>query len=184
MKKLLNPIAHYNEYIILGIGLLSVVGNVLAGHFLQFKMVSILKFQMMEAGLGEITKAALISYGSAILALFLYGLWINRKTRILDIVNTVLLALIPPLAMLFVMRIPLFVQAQEKVMGDPTLVSFTDTVLLMLMALVALGLLAYFAVLLYRGFKTATNLKSTTQKVLFVVLLFVVATFSPYLLKL
>jgi cytochrome c oxidase assembly protein Cox11 len=76
------------------------------------------------------------------------------------------------------------VQAQEKVMGDPTLVSFTDTVLLMLMALVALGLLAYFAVLLYRGFKTATNLKSTTQKVLFVVLLFVVATFSPYLLKL
>lgn len=182
MKKLLNPIAHYNEYVLLGIGLISVVLNVVGGHFFQYKMISLLKYERAQAGWNELSASALVSYGSGILALFLYGLWINRKTRLLDIVNTVMLASIPPFLMLWMFRYPFMAQFLDKL--DPQHASLSETAFLMLVALVALSILSYFCVLLYRGFKTATNLKTTLQIVLFVLVVFVVSTFSPYLLKL
>lgn len=184
MKKLLNPIAHFNEYVLLAVGAASVALNVISGYFLHFKMNSLLKFIRVEAGFGEVAWAAFVAYGTGIVSLYLYGLLINRKTRLLDIVNTVLLAMIPPLGMVYLIRIPVFDRIQALLKTQPDNLPVLDTFLLMLLAMTALGLLVYFSVLIYRGFKTSTNLKTPVQVVLFVFILFLVSTFSSYLLKL
>lgn len=184
MKKLLNPIAHFDEKKLLITGLLSVVLNIALGYFFGIKMISILKFAPSGAALKTLGLSALRAYAVAIVVLYLYGFLINRKTRLLDIVNTVLISMIPVILINPIQKIPVFEETLKNILRDPQAVLPSDLIIVMLLSLIMIPFIVYQIALLLNGFRTATNLKAWYYVVIFFVLLFSVATFTPYLFKL
>ena len=184
MKKLFNPIAHFDERKLLAVGLASVVLNLGLSYFFGFKMISILKFAPSASGSGVLAFYILRAYAVAIAALYLYGLLINRKTRFLDIVNTVLIAIIPAILVNPIQKIPVFAKILERMLKAPLEVLPADLTMMLLLALVMLPFIVYKIVLLLNGFKTATHLKAWYHVVLFFVILLAIASFTPYIFKL
>lgn len=184
MKKLLNPIAHFDERKLLILGLASVVLNVAVGYFFGFKMLSLLKFANSRSGPDILALSVLRAYIPAIVVMYLYGLLINRKTRLLDIINTILISTIPGILVCPVQRIPVFEKTLKGILQNPQAVLPSDVSILLIICVIMVPLLVYQLALLLNGFKTATNLKAWYHVVLFFVLLFIISSFTPYLYKL
>lgn len=184
MKKLLNPIAHFDEKKLLITGLISVALNIAMCHFFGFKMISILKFTDSGAGLKTLVLSVFRAYAVAIVVFYLYGFLINRKTRFLDIVNTVLISMIPVILVNPIQKIPVFEKILKRILQDPQSSLPSDLLIIMLLSLIMVPFLVHKIALLLNGFKTATNLKAWYHVVLFFILLLSIATFTPYLFKL
>lgn len=184
MKKILNPVAHFDEKKLLILGLASVALNLTLGHFLGFKMLSLLKFVNSPDGPGILALSALRAYTAGIGVLYLYGWLINRKTRLLDIVNTVLVSTIPAIVSYPIVRIPVFERILKGVLEDPQAVSPSNLTLLMLFCLIMLPFMVYHIVILLNGFKTSANIKAWYHVVLFFVILLITTAFTPYIFKL
>ncbi|MCD8540700.1 MAG: hypothetical protein LRY55_13730 [Leadbetterella sp.] len=184
MKKLWNPIAHFDEKKLLMVGLATVVLTVASGYFFGLKMVSLLKYVDSRARPEILAFSALRAYGTAIVVLYFYGLLINRKTRLLDIINTVLISTLPAILAYPVQKIPFFEKALKGIMENPQSVLPSDIAVLLLLCLVMMPCVIYQFVILLNGFRTATNLKAWYHVALFFVILLIIASFTPYLFKL
>lgn len=100
------------------------------------------------------------------LLLFIYGKKINSKTRFIDILNCVLLFRIPFYFVAILVASPSLknieneisknIQSLEKIKIDPNDIGF-----LLLFSILSIVLLVYAITLLFQGFKTATNAKTT-----------------------
>lgn len=98
-----------------------------------------------------------------VLFVFLYGigLFVNQRTRVIDILNVTFIFRIPLYLMAFV--IPATKPILQKVPDIQKMEQFKpsgpDLILLTLIGFVSLAMLAYAVALLINGFKTATNSK-------------------------
>lgn len=123
-------------------------------------------------------------------SLYLASLVFNTKTRIIDLVNTALIARIPLyIAALFTMGktnqetnqfLVENINNPIKIMELPTY----NWVLLGISALAALTAMVFMGILLYQGFKTATNVKSTGHKLLLIPAVFVAEILSKLIVYL
>lgn len=184
MKKLFNPVAHFDEKKLLAVGLASVALNLAIGYFFGFKMISVLKFTDSASSPGVLVFYILRAYTVTIVALYLYGVLVNRKTRFLDMVNTVLISTIPGILVCPIQRIPVFAKILKRILEGPLEVIPSDLTILLLFALVMIPFIVYQIALLLNGFKTATNLKAWYHVVLFFMILLITASFTPYIFKL
>ena len=89
MNKLLNPVGHFSERTLLFISLMGVVLNMFFCYLLGYRMTSVLNFVDGEFSFGEVLRATLMAYLLGIVVLYLLGLIYNKRTRWIDIVNTV-----------------------------------------------------------------------------------------------
>jgi hypothetical protein len=178
-----NPFSKFSEKQLFLIGFLFFIVNSLVCFYTATKMDSIFHFSTTEnLTLTSALLFVLVCTVSAILFLFLLGLAFYKKTRFIDIVNTVLLSQAPNFMILFCIKFSGLDTLATKINGTsgsvPSLdldsiaiIPFTIGIFFML------ALIIYGFVLIYNGFKTATNLKKGYHIALFIITLFLFITF-------
>jgi len=178
-----NPFSKFSEKQLFIFGFLFFIVNSLVCFYTSTKMDSIFHFSPIEnLTLTSALLFVLVCTVSAILFLFLLGLAFYKKTRLIDIVNTVLLSQAPNFMILFCIKFSGLDTLATKINGTsgsvPSLdldsiaiIPFTIGVFFML------ALIIYGFMLIYNGFKTATNLKKGYHIALFIITLFLFITF-------
>lgn len=179
-KKLLNPFAYFDDKLLLIIGLIthiffSYVCYLADSYFPDFLSIQKIKIDFSFVDIVyQNTRNVLI----AILLLYLYGKFINAKTRFIDIVNVVLISRIAYYIVFITDFIPFVNEKINKVtegvlsnnlaiLQDPSTMIVIVTV--GFFALFCMALLFYY---LFIGFKTVTNMKNPKQTFGFVAVIF------------
>lgn len=117
----------------------------------------------------------LINIASLFLLLFLAGKFINKKTRIIDILNPILIARIPFYFLTFsnfrnyISDITKSLLAMVDLKNKTTNLNLETSHILFLgfFTIVTIAFLVWFVILLYNGFKVATNCKTVPHKIYF-----------------
>ena len=186
IKKLLNPFAFYNDKILLVIGIVAhfvftYVAKLSDSFFPDF--LSIKKngtpYTYIDL-LYQNTRNLLI----AIVLLYILGKIINKRTRIIDIVNVVLISRIAYYIVFITDFIPIVNNNMEKVLKGVTtnnlavLQETSTMIVVLIVAFVAIFFICVMFYYLYIGFKTVTNLKTIQQTFAFIgtVLLIIIFT--------
>jgi hypothetical protein len=182
MKRFLNPVGHFSERTLLFISLLGVFLNMVICYLLGYRMASVVNFVDGDFSFGDVIRATLLAYLVGIVALYLLGLLYNKRTRLIDIVNTVVLSTLPGLVILLCANIPLFLEVQNRLVAQPVSINITDSAIMFGFVVLTFPALAYTFILFFNGFKTATHMKKWYQIALFFIVLLSLAAFSPYIL--
>lgn len=188
-KFIFNPFLKFSERQLITVGSLAFISLNIVCFLFGFKMDSLLHFNSgKQNSFWEI-----LLQNSGVIALFTLFLWglglvFNKKTRLIDIFNMILFTLIPTTLTLLLMGIPYFNQTAEKIANasnHPDAVSkmTLELAIISLFTLFLLPLLVYTIVLLYNGFKTATNIKKWQQTALFFGVLFLLNLIFQILIK-
>lgn len=119
--------------------------------------------------------------------LYFLALKVNTKTRVIDIINISLISRIPfYIASLFSLGkinrdtnefLAKNILDPIKVLDLPGL----NLILLMLFTIATLIAIIFMAILIYQGYKTATNVKSTLNKILLIVVVIIAEAISKIL---
>jgi hypothetical protein len=175
MKTILfNPFENYSEKQLLLFGfLLAIVASALS-TLLNGRFDGVLDLHFVEKStfiVAIIDMAIGISIQT--FSLYIIGKIINKKTRLIDILSTCLIAKIPFYFLLFFnINNKMFVithklldfVSQKKAINLETL----DLSLLIFSGIATFMCLIWSVMLLYNGFKTATNVKETKHIILFI----------------
>ncbi|OIQ21474.1 MAG: hypothetical protein BM557_04285 [Flavobacterium sp. MedPE-SWcel] len=184
---LLNPFERYTETQLIIAGILFTAIGCFLGYFFNCRFDGVLDFHTHS---NIAIKQPFIDNGVNIVSLFIpfliLGKYINKKTRIIDI-----------LAVVIVSRVPLYLLSLINIGGGVTTMSkeFVGVnpadiqlnpltiVILLIISIVSITLLVWFITLLYNGFKTASNAKTITHKTLFGVAILFAEGLSKYILS-
>jgi hypothetical protein len=183
MKKLLfNPFEKYDARALLFIGLLAILPGALLAFLFGAHYNGALD---MHIGHGTTFVLAFTENVFAIaflfVGLYIFSYIINKKTRPVDILSTVLIA-----------RIPLYITTLAGIGGVMTELETTisekgpnavndmlpELIPVLLISLLLIPLVIWFFALLYNGVKTASNLKTTQHKVMFAVTIIIIEIVS------
>lgn len=190
-KTLLNPFERYSERTLLIVGVIGIIlGSLIAFAFNgRYDGVVDLHFSK-DVSLAQPFIDNAINVACLFLPLLLLGKFINGKTRVIDILTAILIARIP-YYVLPVFNANGFMQrvtdeitrsiGQESQDAMPQLGSM-DNILMLLFAAVSILALIWMVIILFNGFKTATNLKTVGHKVLFAVALIVAELLSKIII--
>ncbi|CAH0337437.1 hypothetical protein FVB9288_03197 [Flavobacterium sp. CECT 9288] len=177
-QSIFNPFSRYSEKQLFVVGFVFLIVNCFVCFFTKTQMDSIFHFSENKNLTIEFAFIFVgISILSAILFLFLFALILNKKTRFIDIVNTVLISQMLNCIVLLCIKfsgmdaLAKNLKTNSGIGGTVDLIQFTFSVL------IVLGISMYGFVLIYNGFKTATNFKKWYHIILFVVLLFIFILF-------
>lgn len=190
MKKLLfNPFEKYSELRLLIIGSIGVIASSYIAYLLNARFDGALDMHTTEdVSLCEPFIDNAINIVSLLLLLYISGLIINKKTRIIDILTTILIArltyCIAPLAD------PEWISPgiTEKLLAiNPQSARFPnlsamDMTALLIMAIISISMLIWYIALLYNGFKTAINGKKPNHIVLFIFSIILAEILSKFLI--
>jgi hypothetical protein len=178
-----NPFSKFSEKQLFFFGFLFFILDVLVCFYTSTKMDSIFHFSPHENL--TLLKAFIfvsISMASTILFLYLVVLLINKKTRFIGIVNTVLLSQAPNFLVLLSIKysaLETIANNLKTTDGSPPSLDLNTIAIIPFVAGICLmlALIVYGFVLIYNGFKTATNLKKGLHIALFVISLFLFTLF-------
>ena len=182
-QTLFNPFSKISEKRLFLFGLLFFSVNSVVCFFTSTKMDSIFHFSPQKnLSLSSAFSFTAVSSASAMFFLFLLSLVINKRTRFIDIANTVFISQVPNFLILLCIKFSGLETLTSKINttnGTPpslnldsiAIIPFTIGIILML------AFIIYGFVLMYNGFKTATNLKKGYHIALFIISLFLFITF-------
>jgi len=188
MKQLYNPFELYSERQLLIFGLvLTLIGSFL-GYLFNGRFDGIIDFHLLESVI--FLEVVLDNFFNAVLLtmlLFINGKIINSKTRFVDVLNASLLARIPFYILPFFNFNNVMYDVSNRtydimVAGSFNAISTPDIILLMLFSFVAICTLIWFSVLLWNGFKVATNAKGIKNIILFIFTILVAEVVSKYII--
>ncbi|WP_020213584.1 hypothetical protein [Flavobacterium rivuli] len=177
MKKIIiNPFEKFTEIQLFILGVALTVGGSLLSYLLKCRVDGVLH---IGAGINVTIAQSFIDSGIATFSLFIVfyvlGLVINKKTRLIDILNTVLIGR-SPMYLLTLGNVNGLINTMDKGAASANTVATNFSPVeyagLLFFSLFAICFLVWIVALLYNGFKTATNLKSTTHKIAFGVSIF------------
>ena len=178
-----NPFSKLSEKQLFLFGLLFFSINSLVCFYTSTKMDSIFHFSPQNnLSLSSAFIFVSVSHASAILFLFLLALLINKKTRFIDIINTVLLSQAPNFMVLLSIKysgLETLANNINTTDGSPPSLDLNTIAIIPFVVGICLmlALIIYGFVLMYNGFKTATNLKKGYHIALFIISLFLFITF-------
>ncbi|NQY28348.1 MAG: hypothetical protein HRT69_02645 [Flavobacteriaceae bacterium] len=189
MKTLLfKPFERYSEQKLLITGVIATLIGALVTNLLNCKFIGVLKMTFIEGtSIGQSILDNIIILSCLILFLFLAGKYIYKKTRLIDIIVTALVAFIP-LYLLPVFNINdtikiatenILKYASSELANQIPLENLTP---LVIFGFFTLAILVWFITLLYNGFKTASNAKGTKAMVVFGIALILADTTSRVLI--
>jgi hypothetical protein len=186
IKILLNPFEKFSEKQLFVFGILFlIIGSFLGFQFnALFNSILHLSFPNNISFINHLLQNIVLTL---ILSLFLFafGKYFNPKTRYIDILNVSLIA-----------RIPFYLTTLANINGATSTItnkllaslndlkgssiSTQDYSFLIITSILSLVCIVWLAVLLWNGFKTATNAKTTKQIVLFILVILVANFISSY----
>lgn len=179
MKKIINPIAYYNEYKLLFIGCITLI----LGCFLSYHY-SIYHHGILQAGPGSYPwwkYAFAIILDVMVLTIFTWvlGKIINSKTRFIDLLNVNLIARIPLHLLPVVAGSDIMHEFLEsstnlspnELMADPNFLS--NMIAIFFFSMISLLLLSIFFLLLIMGFRTAVHVKKWYHYLLLVIVIII-----------
>ncbi|WEK69937.1 MAG: YIP1 family protein [Candidatus Chryseobacterium colombiense] len=178
-KTIFNPFSKYSESQLLITGIVSLGVTLLLCNVLNLQVDSIFHYRYADekGSLVESIGYSLLSYIIAIIIFFILGKLYNKRTRFIDIVNTILISQIPGIFIILISEIPIINKSMESIQmmaeKNPANISPVDLIVVCIFSFSALLLIAYGMVLIYNGFKTATNIKNWKQIVIFAFLIIV-----------
>ena len=184
MYQFINPFEKYSEKSLLIFGIIfTFFGAFLCWNY-NARLAGIIDLDFGKNVTLSETIVYLISY-ILVLTFMLFGLakFINKKVRLIDIVNTVLIAKIPFYCITVIningTMFKMGEQIQSSLVDNSvhSLSGFIITILIISSILMFVVLIWAF-LLLYNGFKTATNLKETKFKILFVIIIIIAEIIS------
>ncbi|MFL9843003.1 hypothetical protein [Flavobacterium rhizosphaerae] len=182
MKIIFNPFEKYPEKALLTLGLLFLIAGSFTGAIFQARYDGVLDTHFVPQKLTvQPFIDIIINTVSLFVVLYPAGYYVNRKSRPIDFLSTILIAPAPfyilPLFninnFMYSITAPLeqSITNGKNMSGDYsatfTLVDPIALIIILVFSLIALGTLVWFVVLLYNGYKTAANIKTTGQKVFF-----------------
>jgi len=176
-KTIFNPFSKYSEKQLLIIGIVSLIITLALCHWFGLQIDSIFHYRYADEkhSLTENIGLSLLSYGIAIIIFFILGKIYNKRARFIDIVNTILISQIPGIFILLISELPIINNSMESVKlmaeNNPANISPVDLIVICIFSFSMLLLIAYGMTLMYNGFKTATNLKSWKQIIIFAFLI-------------
>jgi hypothetical protein len=173
-KTIFNPFEKFDEKILLLVGIFTIIVSIAIGYWTETTYTSIYKIDnVKDISLQTTAIITTASFASAIIILFILGKILNNRTRLIDIVNTVLLSQLVLAVLQPINKIP-FIENSQKTMisysKNPTeSTPILDISIMMALAMFSILVLIYSIVIYYNGFKTATNIKKWQHIVLFAV---------------
>lgn len=184
MKKiLLNPFEKYNENQLFIFGIFATALSSYLAYVFDARLDGALDFHFTDGVTLKqpfIDSAIDIAFLSA--TLYIAALFINKKARIIDILNIVLTARII-YCLLPLLNIGGLIYNPETDYTKPFQMSTGEMAIQIVFAIIMLAFVVWLIALLYNGFKVATNLKTTTHKVIFAVALLVAEILSKYIIS-
>lgn len=175
MKTILfNPFQKYSDTVLLISGLcFSAIGVLLGFAFnARFDGFIDLHFTQNTTFFQPLSDTIINAFYGTIV-FFIIGKVINKKTRIIDILTTCLIAKAPLYLIAFFNINHLMYNATLKMMSMTTIekinsISTIDITIVMVSAVIMIPILIWVFVLLFNGFKTATNAKGIKHTLLFI----------------
>lgn len=180
MKKLLqllkNPFALVEDKKLFLVGISTFIVGIFLAYYFQLQQ-QILRLNISETpNLKQVIIWHVIIVASLTIVYLILGKIINKKTRFIDILNTVLIALIP-IYITFFQNFNNFLSEETAKMlnalKDGSIYSQSPPILFIFVGLAGLVFFIYYIYLLFIGFKTATNSKKIWHYTLFFVLLII-----------
>lgn len=187
-KTIFNPFSKFSELQLLSVGLIFMLISFVVCYYFGLQMDSIFHFGYINKDhtILQIIWITLRSYLIGFFALFLLGKIYNRKTRFIDIINTILISQILGLIIVVVGEIPFIENALALTTsianGENTQIPMINIIIICIYVFINLLAAAYGMTLLYNGFRTATNIKNWQQIVLFAFVVIATVTISQFLI--
>lgn len=171
-----NPFERYTENKLLFFGVLfTLIGSYLGYVFeARFDGVLDLHFPGVPTHIKPVIDN-LINIVSLFLVLFFLGKYINPKTRIIDILTSVLISRFPFYLLTFINYQNFSADLGERILAsidtknlqNGVNIAPIDMVVMILIAGITMLFLVWFVILLFNGFKIATNSRGTKNNLLF-----------------
>ena len=188
MKQLYNPFELYSERQLLIFGLVMTLIGSFLGYLFNGRFDGIIDFHLIESV--TFFEVVLDNFFNTILLtmlMFITGKFINSKTRFVDVLNTSLIARIPFYILPFFNFNNVMYDLSNRtysiiVAGGFNAISTPDIILLMLFSFVAICTLIWFSVLIWNGFKVATNAKGIKNIIVFIFTILVAEVISKYII--
>ncbi len=188
MKTLINPFEKFSEKQLLAVGLLcALAAGWLAAQFnARFDGVIDLHFAE-NVTVTQVFTDILLVVATLVLLLFALGKYLNKKTRLADILSTALIAKIPCYLLVFANGNNLIYDATGKLVsglskgGSPEL-KFTDLGVIIVFSVISLFFLVWTIILLFNGFRTAVNSKGIKHNLLLIAALLLAEIISKILI--
>lgn len=185
-KIFFNPFEKFDDKTLLIAGISIFIILNLIGYFFGSKLDGIIHFDRINQE--NVLTEMLLSFAVvtvSIIVIWGLGKIFNRRTRFIDIVNNVLVSMFPMIFMLIIGEIPFFknalTQTEKLIQENPA--SLTPELLIVLVfTMLIIPFLIYNIILLYNGFKTATNTKKWQHIAIFFALIFILNTITQILI--
>lgn len=162
-KTLFNPFEKYSEYKLLLFGILSFILTPFVSYYTQNRMTSFMRFDSPEEVL-TLKSSFLycsVSIVSIILILYLIAIVFNKRSRFIDITNTILVSNAINIPVLLLTHL---IDVNKAFSSDGINENFYQYIInllfIILITAFVISLVIYSIVLFFNGFKTATNIKS------------------------
>ncbi len=186
-KTIFNPFEKFDEKPLLLFGIAITLIGSFFGFFFQVSYDGVLDAHQNSVTFIGSLKENTVNIFSIFVVLLVLGKIINRRTRIIDILNTSLVSRLPIyLTATFVNNPAMEKVANQVLENKDNLQNFqfnpTDLVVIMGISMVMMVLLCYFIVFLVNGFRTATNVKKWQHFVLFAIAIVVAEIISKFLI--
>lgn len=177
MKTILfNPFEKYNENKLLLFGLLITIIGSLLGYLFQGRFDGVLdlhfpgKVTLLEPFIDNVINAVTL-----FCLLFLLGKYINPKTRLIDIITVVLIARAPLYLLTFSnyknfsfnLGQKILTQLNPQNLKDGLNLEASEMILTIAIAGISILFTVWFIILLFNGFKVATNSKGVKNNLMF-----------------
>jgi hypothetical protein len=190
MKTLLfNPFEKYSDTILLVSGLIGNSIGVFIFYIFKVRCIGFLKIDYVEeSNLLHTIFQNIIIISSLTIILFGLGKIVNQKTRFIDVFNACLMAKIPFYTLGFFnindVISSSFLELKSLYISQKiTEASMVNFPLVLVFSLVSFVILIWAIVLLYNGFKTASNVKETKHKVYFAIAIVIADIISRILIN-
>lgn len=186
IRLLLNPFEKYQEKTLFIFGILIAVAGSAAAYLSSGRYDGAIDFHLAEnVQWQEPFTDNAINIFSLSLFVFIAARVVNTKTRIIDILNVVLIARIPLYLLTlsniggFMTRITKNIDPAhpEKIMAD-----VPGLIILLVFAAISIALLVWFIALLYNGFKTACNARQAIHNLYFALAIIAAEVLSKFLI--
>lgn len=188
-KLLFNPFGIYSEKQLLISGILITLAGSFVGSLFNVTFDGLLDVHQYETDFLTSLKENSINVACIFIVLFVLGKLINRKTRVIDILNTAMVSRFPQYISAVITALPVLKKVEDEVIshqGDLQHLNFQpmDLMLLFVISMILLAITAYYITLLVNGFRTAVNAKKWQHFVGFAIALIIAEIISKLLISL
>lgn len=190
-KILFNPFEKYSEKTLLIFGIVATLLGSFLGYLMNARFDGIVDMHLVQgARFQNILLDNLINTLVLFILFFAFGKIINPKTRAIDMLNVSMICRIPMYLVALGNIGGYLERATQSMLNGIDLdnlqnipqFEMLDLFVILIFSVVSIGFLVWMIVLLWKGFKTATNTKRTRDIIIFIMLFILAEVLSKYLI--